>query len=85
MQLACTGARPPVIVGSANDTATPDTADAEALTLAGHAMVNAGGGGGGGEGVVGELHALRHAIDNTRMANCNFIGRNDQFYRVPNS
>jgi hypothetical protein len=74
-------------VGSEKFTATPDTTDAAALTFAGHAIVNAGGGGGGGGvGVVGVLHALRHAIDNTRIALCcNVIGRKDQSYRVVNS
>lgn len=81
MQLVCTGARPPVVVGSANETATPETADVDALMLVGHAIASAGGGGGGGGvGVVGELHALRHAIARTSIApGGNFIGAKDQF------
>jgi hypothetical protein len=86
VQLNSMGATPPLVEGAANATATPDTVVADALTLAGHEIVNGeltGGAGGGGDGAVGvSPHPHRHTIASASSArSCSFIlGAKRQFY-----
>jgi hypothetical protein len=74
VQLTCTGARPPLVVGSANDTATSDWVDVAVFTLVGHVIAKAGGGGGVGSVGVLLLQALETTTDSastTRRFNFN--------------